>query len=57
MTLVIETGRRHALAYPADFRKDVRVEINWHAFGLEPHRLKRFKLSTDPFFVEKIAIL
>src|ERR1700674_4810148 len=24
------------------------------AFGLEPHRQKHFKLSTDPFFVEKV---
>src|ERR1035437_5181375 len=24
----------------------------WQAFGLEPHRHKHFKLSTDPFFVE-----
>ena len=26
----------------------------WHAFGLQPHRQKHFKLSTDPFFVEKV---
>jgi len=26
----------------------------WKAFGLQPHRQKSFKLSTDPFFVEKI---
>ena len=26
----------------------------WQAFGLEPHRQKHFKLSTDPFFVEKV---
>ncbi|MBN1437877.1 MAG: helix-turn-helix domain-containing protein [Anaerolineales bacterium] len=24
------------------------------AFGLQPHRQKSFKLSTDPFFVEKV---
>ena len=24
------------------------------AFGLEPHRQRHFKLSTDPFFVEKV---
>ena len=23
-------------------------------FGLQPHRSKSFKLSTDPFFVEKV---
>jgi transposase len=26
----------------------------WHAFGLKPHRHQTFKLSTDPFFVEKV---
>jgi transposase len=26
----------------------------WHAFGLQPHRHETFKLSTDPFFVEKV---
>jgi len=26
----------------------------WRAFSLQPHRQKHFKLSTDPFFVEKV---
>src|SRR5262249_33702864 len=26
----------------------------WHTFGLKPHRRGSFKLSTDPFFVEKV---
>ena len=26
----------------------------WNAFGLKPHRQKHFKLSNDPFFVEKL---
>lgn len=26
----------------------------WHAFGLQPHRQQHFKLSPDPFFVEKL---
>lgn len=26
----------------------------WHAFGLQPHRSETFKLSKDPFFVEKV---
>lgn len=26
----------------------------WHAFGLQPHRVETFKLSTDPHFVEKV---
>lgn len=26
----------------------------WHSFGLQPHRSESFKLSTDPFLVEKV---
>lgn len=26
----------------------------WQAFGLQPHRVEAFKLSTDPLFVEKV---
>lgn len=26
----------------------------WNAFGLQPHRQRSFKLSNDPFFVEKV---
>ncbi len=26
----------------------------WQAFGLQPHRVETFKLSGDPFFVEKV---
>lgn len=26
----------------------------WQAFGLYPHRQRQFKLSNDPFFVEKV---
>ena len=26
----------------------------WRAFGLQPHRQATFKLSTDPFFVDKV---
>ena len=26
----------------------------WRAFGLQPHRAESFKLSSDPFFVEKV---
>jgi transposase len=26
----------------------------WHAFGLQPHQSETFKLSTDPFFVDKV---
>jgi transposase len=30
------------------------VVRSWHAFGLKPHRRGSFKLSADPFFVEKV---
>ena len=26
----------------------------WRAFGLQPHRAEAFKLSTDPYFVDKV---
>jgi len=26
----------------------------WQAFGLQPHRTETFKLSADPFFIEKV---
>ena len=26
----------------------------WQAFGLQPHRQEKFKLSTDPLFIEKV---
>ena len=26
----------------------------WRAFGLQPHRVESFKLSTDPLFVDKV---
>lgn len=26
----------------------------WRAFGLQPHRVETFKLSSDPFFIEKV---
>jgi transposase len=26
----------------------------WHAFGLKPHLVETFKISTDPLFVEKV---
>ena len=29
----------------------------WRAFGLQPHRQRHFKLSTDAFFVEKVRTL
>ena len=26
----------------------------WHAFGLQPHRVETFKLSSDPLFIDKV---
>jgi hypothetical protein len=26
----------------------------WRAFGLQPHHVESFKLSTDPFLVKKV---
>jgi hypothetical protein len=30
------------------------VQRIWRAFGLRPHRMETFKLSTDPDFVDKV---
>jgi putative transposase len=30
------------------------VQRIWNSFGLQPHRQRHFKLSNDPFFVEKV---
>ncbi len=30
------------------------VKRIWHAFGLQPHRVETFKLSSDPLFVDKV---
>ena len=30
------------------------VQRIWRAFGLQPHRLQTFKLSTDPDFIDKV---
>ncbi|GAA5012601.1 hypothetical protein GCM10023257_70260 [Streptomyces hyderabadensis] len=26
----------------------------WRAFGLQPHRTETFKLSTDPYFIDRV---
>ena len=33
------------------------VQRIWRAHGLQPHRVKQFKLSTDPRFVDKLPRL
>src|SRR6185312_1864276 len=30
------------------------VQRVWRAFGLQPHRVETFKLSTDPLFIDKV---
>src|SRR5262245_63238432 len=40
-------GARSGLSYAS-------VRRIWHAFGLQPHRVETFKLSTDPQFIEKV---
>ncbi len=30
------------------------VQRVWKVFGLQPHRQRSFKISTDPFFIEKV---
>jgi putative transposase len=30
------------------------IQRVWATFGLKPHRTRSFKLSTDPFFIEKV---
>ena len=30
------------------------VQRIWHPHGLQPHRVKQFKLSTEPQFVDKL---
>jgi putative transposase len=42
-TIAQETKISHAMVH--------RI---WHAFDLQPHRQRHFKLSNDPFFVEKV---
>jgi transposase len=42
-----------SLAQQVGLSQSAVVRI-WHSFGLQPHRTERFKLSTDPFLVEKV---
>jgi transposase len=42
-----------SLAQQVGLSQSAVVRI-WHSFGLQPHRSETFKLSTDPFLVEKI---
>jgi transposase len=42
-----------SLAQAVGLSQSAVVRI-WHAFGLQPHRSKTFKLSRDPLFVDKV---
>lgn len=42
-----------SMARAAGLSQTAVVRI-WRAFGLQPHRVESFKLSADPFFVEKV---
>jgi transposase len=44
---------RRSMAKAAGLSPDSIGRI-WHAFGLKPHLVESFKLSPDPFFVEKV---
>jgi transposase len=41
------------MAKETGISQDSVVRI-WHAFGLKPHRETTFKLSKDPYFIEKV---
>ena len=41
------------MAQAAGLSQSAIVRI-WNAFGLKPHRSETFKISTDPYFVEKV---
>jgi len=45
-----------SLAKDASLSKST-VHRVWNAFGIQPHRQKHFRLSTDPYFVEKVRDL
>lgn len=60
VTLTLETKPRDAthwstrsMAKRAGLSQSAIVRI-WRAFGLQPHRTRTFKLSTDPLFVDKV---
>jgi transposase len=60
VTRTLETGPPQAtpwstrtMAAASGLTQNAIVRI-WRAFGLKPHLQENFKLSTDPFFVEKV---
>jgi len=60
VTRTLETRPKNAthwstrtMAEASGLNQNAIVRI-WRAFGLKPHLQENFKLSTDPFFVEKV---
>ena len=60
ITTTLETTPRDAthwstrsMAKATDLSQSAISRI-WRAFGLQPHRVETFKLSTDPQFIEKV---
>jgi transposase len=60
ITRTLETRPAHrthwstrTMAAASGLNQNAIVRI-WRAFGLKPHLQENFKLSTDPFFVEKV---
>lgn len=60
LTRTLETRPKNAthwstrtMAQASGLTQNAIVRI-WRAFGLKPHLQENFKLSTDPFFVEKV---
>ena len=60
ITLTLETAPRDAthwstrsMAQRSGLSHNTVSRI-WRAFGLQPHRTGTFKLSSDPFFIEKV---
>ena len=60
VTMTLESKPKNAthwstrsMAEAAGLSQTAIVRV-WHAFGLQPHRTKTFKLSEDPLFIEKV---
>jgi transposase len=60
VTTTLESTPRHATHWST---RSMAAEMGlsqstvsriWRAFGLQPHRAETFKLSTDPYFVDKV---
>jgi hypothetical protein len=51
--LVLDAPKRKSTFTEISYTKFLTFPI-WRAFGLQPHRMETFKLSTDPDFVAKV---